>query len=115
MLARSPSGCRKPMQSPYLCPSTYRATVALYGPITCRTDYKDWRNPRESSPRLLPALPQNGDWLTWQVALGIVRPPLFTYPGEDSMSTLQSVLLCLALMLSGTGQPSPAQTDLAHL
>jgi len=31
------------------------------------------------------------------------------------MSTLQSVLLCLALMLSGTGQQSPAQTDLAHL
>jgi len=31
------------------------------------------------------------------------------------MSTLQLVLLCLALMLSGTGQPSPARTDLAHL
>jgi hypothetical protein len=31
--ARSPSECRKPMQSLYLCLSTDRATVALYGPV----------------------------------------------------------------------------------
>ena len=32
-VARSPSECRKPMQSLYLCLSTDRATVALSGPV----------------------------------------------------------------------------------
>gem|GEM_PF-5622867 len=61
-----------------------RATVALYGPIACRTDYKNCRNPRESSPACSRRRNRPGDWLTWQVALGIVRPLLFTNPGRTA-------------------------------